>query len=158
NFLTSFPQNADNSGFSSAPGMTVPVTNQLLNVTIPDGTNFYLAWNYSVTTRTTVTNAQALAVDDISISGVQTAGSTNPSAVGTASPATVPAGNSTLLSTTVTGGINPASTGITVSCNLNSIGGSSSFSLTNTAGGTYSASYTIPITTPSQAYSIPCRM
>src|SRR5215470_9134457 len=158
NFLTSFPQDADNIGFSNAPGMTVPVTNQMLNVTIPDGTNFYLAWNYSVTTGTTVTNAQALAVDDISILGVQTAGSTNPSAVGTASPATVPAGNSTLLSTTVTGGINPASTGIAVSCNLSSIGGSSSFSLTNTAGGTYSASYTVPVATPSQAYSIPCRV
>ncbi|MDQ6801663.1 MAG: lamin tail domain-containing protein, partial [Acidobacteriota bacterium] len=69
-FLTSFPADAANSGFSPAPGPTVAVTNQNLNVSIPNGSAFYLAWNYSVNTGSTVTNAQALAVDDVSILGI----------------------------------------------------------------------------------------
>jgi hypothetical protein len=67
NFLTSFPADANNNGFASAPGATVSLTNQVLQVTIPDGSNFYLAWNYSVTSGTTTSNAQALGIDNFSI-------------------------------------------------------------------------------------------
>lgn len=49
---------------------------------------------------------------------------TNPSATGSsANPSTLRAGNSTLLTVTVTPGTNPTSTGITVTGNLTSIGG-----------------------------------
>ena len=65
-FLTSFAADASNSGFATAPGATVSV-NAPLNVPIPAGAQFYLAWNYSVATGSTTTNAQALAIDDISI-------------------------------------------------------------------------------------------
>jgi predicted extracellular nuclease len=44
-------------------------------------------------------------------------------AVSQATPDTLPQGNSTLLTVTVTPGTNPASTGITVSCDLSPIGG-----------------------------------
>jgi hypothetical protein len=70
NFLTSFSADADNIGFSPAPGATVSVTNQTLSVSIPNGNNFYLAWNYSVTSGSTTSNAQALAIDNVSIQGV----------------------------------------------------------------------------------------
>ena len=68
-FLTSFVADANNSGFATAPGATVSI-NAPLNVAIPAGAQFYLAWNYSVATGSTTTNAQALAIDDISIVGI----------------------------------------------------------------------------------------
>jgi hypothetical protein len=119
-FLTAFTADANNSGFTTAPGATTAVTGKVLSVVIPDGTDFYLAWNYSVSTGTTVTNAQALAVDDISILGVNT--STNPTGSGSASPSPMTAGSSVTLSATVTAGTNPASTGTAVTCDLTTIG------------------------------------
>ncbi len=126
NFLTSFVADANNNGFATAPGPTVPVNNQTLSTTIPNGSNFYLAWNYSVLSGSTVTNAQALAIDDISILGIagSTPTPTNPKGVGAANPSALLAGNQTLLTVTVTPGSNPASTGLNVSGNLSSIGGS----------------------------------
>jgi DNA/RNA endonuclease G (NUC1) len=50
-------------------------------------------------------------------------GSTNPSGVGAATPASVAAGGSTLLTVTVTPGTVPASTGLAVIADLTSIGG-----------------------------------
>ena len=122
-FLTSFPGDADNNGFASAPGATVGVINNL-NVSIPTGTNLYLAWNYSVTSGTTVSSAQALGIDDINITGIGGGASTKPIGVGAANPSTVTAGNQTLLTVTVTPGTSPTSTGITVTGNLTAIGGS----------------------------------
>ena len=49
---------------------------------------------------------------------------TDPSGVGAATPASVPAGASTLLTVTVTPGANPPSTGISVTGDLSEIGGS----------------------------------
>ncbi len=122
-FLTSFGPDAANTGFATAPGVTVAVSNKNLNVSIPDGGNFFLAWNYSVASGTTTTNAQALAIDDISILG-STSASTNPAGAGAANPATVQAGNSSLLTIAVTPGANPVSTGLAVNANLSAIGGS----------------------------------
>ncbi|HKC62513.1 MAG TPA: lamin tail domain-containing protein, partial [Pyrinomonadaceae bacterium] len=124
NFLTSFSADANNNGFATAPGTTVSVTNQTLAATIANGGNFYLAWNYSVTSGSTTTNAQALAIDDISVLGLVS--STNPSGTGAATPSSVQAGNSTLLTVNVTPGTNPASTGMAVTANLTSLGGSAS--------------------------------
>jgi DNA/RNA endonuclease G (NUC1) len=123
-FLTSFAPDADNSGFANAPGATVPVSNKTLNVSIPSGSNFFLAWNYSVNSGSTTTNAPALAIDNVSILGVGTGGSTNPSGVGHANPASVAATNSTLLTVAVTPGTNPTSTAHTVIADLTAIGGS----------------------------------
>ena len=151
-FLTAFSADANNNGFAVAPGATVPVSD-VLNVTIQPGANFYLAWNYSVTAGTTVTNAQALAVDDISILGVP---SSNPSAQGSADPTSVVVGASTTLTATAFGGSNPTSTGLLVSCDLSAIGGSSTFALPNAGGTTFSTAYTVPLGTPGQHYLLPC--
>jgi len=124
NFLTNFSGTADNSGCSPAPCATSSVANQALSVSIPSASNFYLAWNYSVASGTTTTNAQALAIDNISILGIGGGGSTNPSATASATPNPVVAGNQTRLLVTVVPGTNPQSTGIAVSGNLTTIGGS----------------------------------
>ena len=72
-FMTAFAADAANTGFATAPGATVNVAGTL-PVGIPDGALFYLAWNYSVSSGSTVTNAQALAVDNISIQGIAGSG------------------------------------------------------------------------------------
>ena len=69
-FLTSFPADAANTGYASAPGATTPVSSQTLTVAVPSGSDFYLAWNYSVTSGTTTSNAQALGIDDFSITPI----------------------------------------------------------------------------------------
>src|SRR5262245_15547165 len=121
-FLTSFAADANNNGFMNAPGVTVSVSNKTLNAPIPNGGIFYLAWNYSVVSGSTTTNAQALAIDNIFIQGAT--GSTNPSGVGAANPNTVAPGGSTLLTVVTTPGTNPTSSGITVTGDLTAIGGS----------------------------------
>jgi endonuclease G len=81
-FLTAFAGgDPANTGFATAPGATVSVAKTLL-VAIPNSSTFYLAWNYSVSAGTTVTSAQALAIDNVSILGV-TAGDVAPSVIGT---------------------------------------------------------------------------
>lgn len=122
-FTTAFAPDSNNTGFATAPGATVPVSNQTLAVSIPDGSPFYLAWNYSVTAGNTVTNAQALAVDDISILGIGPV-ATNPSGVGAANPSSVAAGEPVTLTVAVTPGTLPTSTGLTVTADLSAIGGS----------------------------------
>ena len=153
-FLTAFaadPTTGGNAGFTTAPGATVVVSGTL-NASIPVGGSFYLAWNYSVAAGTTTTNAQALAVDDISILGVV---SVNPTAVGNANPSTVPAGGTTVLTATVSPGASPDSTGLSVSCDLRAVG-DGTLALTNTSGNTFSASYTVPSGTAPLRYSLPC--
>jgi len=123
-FLTSFAADADNSGFATVPGATVSVSNKTLNVSIPSGSNFFLAWNYSVNTGSVTTNAPALAIDNVSILGIGGAVSTNPTGVGNANPASVAPTGSTLLTVAVTPGTNPASTAHIVRADLSAIGGS----------------------------------
>ena len=156
NFTTAFGADpGTNTGFANAPGVTVPVS-AALDVVVPANGILYLAWNYSVSSGTTVTNAQALGVDDISILGVASTGPTNPSGSGAASPGLVPSGSGTLLSATVTGGENPASTGLAVSCDLSAIGGSATFGLPLNSGNLYSASYIVPAGSAPQSHSLAC--
>jgi DNA/RNA endonuclease G (NUC1) len=153
-FLTAFAADASNAGYATAPGTTVPVSNQL-TAAIPNGSNFYLAWNYSVSTGSTVTNAQALAIDDIVVEGIGATGPTNPTATGSASPASVTAGGSALLSVNVTPGANPTSTGVSVTADLSSIGGSSSQAFADNGGNVFSFPATVSAGTAGGAKSIP---
>jgi hypothetical protein len=91
-----------------------------LTVIVADGQEVWIRW-------VDVNDAgsdHGLAVDDFSVTPVGSASSTNPTIAGTANPSTVVAGNSTLLTATVTSGTNPTSTGIGVTGNLSSVGGS----------------------------------
>jgi len=125
NFFTGFAADADNNGFATAPGATVSVSNKILTVSVPNGASIFLAWNYSVTSGFDTSNAQALAIDNISVLALN-GGPTNPSGVGAANPSSVAATSSTLLTVTVTPGTNPPSTAHTVTANLSAIGGSAS--------------------------------
>ena len=72
NFKSSFGQDADNTGYTIAPGDSAKVTNKNLGQSIAAGGDLYLAWNYSVTSGTTTSNAQALGIDNVSISASST--------------------------------------------------------------------------------------
>jgi len=124
-FQTNFVPDADNAGYASAPGTTIAVSNQDLAVSVPVGSDLYLAWNYSSTATTTTSNAQALAIDDFSILGICPTCSTNPKATGAATPNKLISGETTtLLTMAVTPGTNPPSVSFGVSCDLTTIGGS----------------------------------
>lgn len=156
-FLTSFAADANNNGFSTAPGATQTVSNKTLSVTVPAGGNIYLAWNYSVSTGTTVTNAQALAIDNISILGIadSTQQPTNPTGNGLANPNSVMPNGSTLLTVNVTPGINPASTGISVTGDLSSIGGSATQAFIDNGNNSFSYQATVASGTSPGVKSIP---
>ena len=123
-FFTAFAPDADNSGFPTAPGATASVTNRTLSVAVPSGSNIFLAWNYSVASGSVTSNAQALAIDNISVLGIGAVTPTNPSGVGVANPNSVLPGESSTLTVTATPGTNPTSTGLTVTGDLSSVGGS----------------------------------
>ncbi len=123
-FFTSFAPDADNTGFATAPGATASVTNKTINVSVPNGANIFLAWNYSVISGSTTTNAQALAIDNISILGIGGDVSTDPAGTGAANPNSVLPGEASTLTVTVTPGENPTSTDLAVNADLSSIGGS----------------------------------
>lgn len=72
-FLSQFSANADNNGYASAPGSSQSVTAKTLNYSVASGGALYLAWNYAVTSTTTTSNAQALAVDNFSITAAAAA-------------------------------------------------------------------------------------
>ncbi len=73
----------------------------------------------------TITDAQSR-TGNATINLTVTASSTPPSGVGAASPASLMAGNPTLLTVTAASGTNPPSSNIAVTANLSAIGGSSS--------------------------------
>ncbi|MCK9498443.1 MAG: lamin tail domain-containing protein [Bacteroidales bacterium] len=83
-FLTSFTADTNNDGFTSAPGETKAVSSKTLNQSVTAGNILYLAWNYSVSSGSTTSNAQALGIDDVSITAN---GSASPSI--TVSPTTL---------------------------------------------------------------------
>jgi hypothetical protein len=65
-FITSFPADANNNGFATAPGSSVAVSSAYTPTTsVGAGGSFFLAWRYSVTSGTTTSNAQALGFDDV---------------------------------------------------------------------------------------------
>ncbi|HZS08487.1 MAG TPA: nuclease [Blastocatellia bacterium] len=86
-------------------------------LSIPNGASFFIRW-----TDFDVSGADdGLAVDDFSITP-RTSG--DPTGTGAASPASLEAGNPTLLTVTVTPGTSPVSTGLAVTADLTQIGGS----------------------------------
>ena len=70
-FTISFTNDANSNGFDPAPGSITTVTGTL-DAFIPKGAPFFLEWNYTTGSATSVdaTSAQALGIDDVSILGV----------------------------------------------------------------------------------------
>ena len=72
NFLASFSTDADNTGYTTAPGTTTSISLKNLPISVAPNSHLYLAWNYSVTSGTNSANAQALGIDDVTISAAKT--------------------------------------------------------------------------------------
>lgn len=105
-FLSTFAgADATNNGYASAPGATLNVSSANLPVSVTVGNSLYLAWNYSVTTGTTTSNAQALGVDDVVITANFSSASTGLSTV-TAGTPSAPATLSSLVNTSGAGSTN----------------------------------------------------
>lgn len=68
-FISGFAADADNTGYTTAPGTTINITNKTFTPASPLNQNdvFYFAWRYSVSSGTTTSNAQALGIDNVSI-------------------------------------------------------------------------------------------
>jgi predicted extracellular nuclease len=108
-----------------ADATTGPSTATLVtpvSVTLPAACNNQSLVELRIMTTNAVGNDEWVGIDDINIS--VSGGSTPPTGVGAATPPTVTAGGTTLLTVTVTPGTNPTSTGIVVIGNLTGIGGS----------------------------------
>ncbi len=67
NFTTLSPQDPTTIGYATTPGTTYTISAKNLPVSVAPNSHLYLAWNYSVTTGATTTNAPALGIDDVSI-------------------------------------------------------------------------------------------
>src|SRR5262249_20418394 len=89
NFLTKFSGDANNSGFATTPGATASVSNSLV-VLLTNRASLFLAWNYSVSTGLTASNAQGLGIDNLSVVAYR------PPDVSTLPPSVVLATNATL--------------------------------------------------------------
>ncbi|NJD23331.1 MAG: T9SS type A sorting domain-containing protein [Melioribacter sp.] len=71
NFLSSFLANTDNNGAAIVPIETKHVLNQTLSgLNINQNDSLFLAWNYSVTSGTTTSNAQALGIDNFVMNNI----------------------------------------------------------------------------------------
>ena len=90
-FLSSFAANADNNGSATVPIQTISVSSQVLANSLAAGSTLYLAWNYSVTSGTTTSNAQALGVSDIEIVAAGGGGGGTPPTITGISPSSGPA-------------------------------------------------------------------
>lgn len=106
-FLTSFAgSDPANAGFTPAPGATVSVSGKTLNVSLVASSHLYLAWNYSVTTGTITSNAQALGIDDVGITANGTPPCSTPTLSATITNATYGSNNGAI-DLAVTGGTAP---------------------------------------------------
>ena len=76
-FVTSFAGDASNLGYESTPGVTESVTSKTLSQPLAVGESIYLAWSYSVVGTTFTSNAQALGLDNVSITANAATGIAN---------------------------------------------------------------------------------
>ena len=90
-----------------------------LTVTVSNGQEIWLRWRDVDHPN----NDHGLAIDEFSVTAHTSVTTTPPSGSGTATPASVTAGDATILGVAVTPGTNPTSTGLGVTANLSAIGG-----------------------------------
>lgn len=87
-FLNTFAADGSNAGYTPAPGSSTSVSNTLTPASpVASGAVIYLAWNYSVASGTTTTNAQGLGIDNFAVTASY--GAVTPSPAVTASPASL---------------------------------------------------------------------
>ncbi len=101
----------------------------IMGLDVPNGAIFWIRW----TDYNPSGSDDGLAVDDFSLTPDGGVTPTPPTGTGSAIPASVVAGGTTLLTVAVTPGANPASTGLAVAADLSSIGGSAAQTLFDNA-------------------------
>ncbi len=146
---------------TTGPSLATLVTP--VSVTLPADADNKPLVQIRIITTDAVGSDEWVGIDNISVTGSDIPQPTNPVGLGAATPASVIAGNGTLLTVSVTPGQNPASTGVTVTGDLSSIGGSASqtFFDDGTNGdasandSVFSFSATVTAATPDGAKSIP---
>jgi predicted extracellular nuclease len=106
---------------SSGPSLATLVTP--VSVNLPAAVNNQAIVQLRIMTTNATGNDEWIGIDDISVTGSDVPQPTNPTGTGQASPSSVPAGASTLLTVAVAPGTNPASTGLAVQADLTAIGG-----------------------------------
>ncbi|MFY7665659.1 beta strand repeat-containing protein [Flavobacterium sp.] len=85
-FVTSFTPDADNTGYTVAPGASTTVSNKVFTPAAPisNGQAFYFAWRYTVSTGSTTSSAPLLTVDNVSITANAAAANNAPTATNVA--------------------------------------------------------------------------
>ncbi len=96
-----------------------------VNVVLPAAVDNQSVVQLRVMTGNAIGSDEWIGIDDISV----TPATTNPTAIGGATPASAPRGAQVRLTALVTAGETPASTGIAVVCDLSTIGGSATQAL-----------------------------
>ena len=111
-FLNTFAADASNAGYTPAPGSFVSVSNTLTPASpVAPGSVLYLAWNYSVATGTTTTNAQGLGIDNFAVTASY--GVVTPSPAVTVSPASLTGFSTTAGTASTTQGITAGGSNLT---------------------------------------------
>ena len=106
---------------TTGPSLATLVTP--VNVQLPIAVENQPEVQVRIITANAVSNDEWVGIDDISVIGSSVPLPTNPTGAGAANPNSPSAGDSTLLTVTVTPGTNPTSTNLAVACDLSTIGG-----------------------------------
>ena len=146
---------------TSGPSLATLVTP--VNVTLPAAAENQPLVQIRIITTDAAGSDEWVGIDDINVTGSQRPQPTNPTGIGSATPSSVTAGNTTLLTVAVTPGQNETSTGLSVTGDLSSIAGSATQPFFDdgtrgdaTAGDNiFSYRATVEASTPEGAKSLP---
>src|SRR5499427_5349954 len=127
------------------------ITGTITGLSLNPGASLFIRW----TDTDTPGSDDGVAIDNVSITATFSTESTNPTAVGSATPAPVNPGQPITLAGTISPGFNPLSQSLTVSCDLTPIGGSPTQVLPNN-GTTFTYTTTVAPQTPLGPTSFSC--
>ena len=127
------------------------ITGTITGLSLNPGASMFIRWKDADTPG----SDDGVAIDNVSITATFSTESTNPTAVGSATPAPVNPGQPITLSGTISPGFNPLSQSLTVSCDLTPIGGSPTQVLPNN-GTTFTYTTTVSPQTPLGPTIISC--
>ena len=127
----------------------------LVNATLPAEVSNQPLVQLRIITTDAAGSDEWIGIDDLEVTGAVIAVPTNPTGVGTATPATVAPGESTTLTVVVGLGQNPTSSGVTVTGDLSSIGGSASQAFAFQSGLTFAFEATVAFGTSDGAKTLP---
>jgi cysteine-rich repeat protein len=143
---------------TTGPSLATLVTP--IDVLLPSAVGNQSVVQIRILTTNAVGNDERVGIDDISVTNA----TTNPSAVGTATPSSALRSAAVSLSATVTPGAVPTSTGLAVVCDLSSMAGSATQTLfddgtngdTTASDNVFTFDTTVPVASTAGAKTFPC--